>query len=804
MKYALRTLWNDRGFAAMAVLSLAIGIGANTAIFSLVSGVLLRPLAFPDPQRLVAIAVSSAQFGNGAPLPINLGHLVGWRKGTQSFDGIAAYRNATMTLMGDGHPELLPGAVVSANIFEVLGAHARLGRVFLEQEDHFGEHQVVILADSLWRRRFNADPSIVGRTIGLGGRPYTVVGIMPPDFEFPKQSSDAGKRLSGSMEIFRPIGYTPDAVVPRSGDLNFMGVARLGKGLSIERARAELTTAEAGLESQIGGQPWHLTPLVTPLQDQVTGEVRQSLIILMAAVGAVLLVLCVNLANLSLSRAARRAREAAIRTALGASRWQLVSQSLVETGMLAALGGGLGVLVAVVGLQRLLAAAPIDLPRLHEVSVDGQVLVFALAISAFTAVLFGILPAMRSASSGATYEVLKSTSYANAGGPSGLRLRNLLVAVEVGLSAALLVTAGLFLSSFVRLTTIPRGFDVERVLAMDMALPGTKYSKEADVTRFFETVLAQARALPGVESAAISSYLPLQGETWVDLMRTENDSRPDAQLPSANLRFISPGYFRTLHIPLRDGHDFQESDRNRLTAVISESLARKLWPNQNAVGRKLIDMGRPHEVVGVVGDARSTSLDQNPVDMLYIPLWQRPQNSSSILVRTAMDPKAIASALRAAVWNTDANIPVPQERTLEQIMSESVARRRFQMMLVLLFAIAALALAAFGTYGVVAYAVARRRAEIGIRIALGAGRWRVLRLVVQQGMAPVLAGLVAGGLLALAIGRYISSLLFQVSPHDVSAFALTGVVLLGVSVLACWIPARRAASVDPLEAIRYE
>jgi putative ABC transport system permease protein len=804
MKYALRTLWKDRGFAAMAVLSLAIGIGANTAIFSLVNGVLLRPLDFPDPRRLVAISISTPQFGNGEPLPINLGQLVEWRKRTHSFEGIGAYRNTTMSLIGDGRPELIPGAQVSANFFDVLGVQPRLGRSFLEQEDHFGQHQVVVLADSIWRRRFGGDPSIVGRKISLGGTPYTVVGVLPPDFEFPKQPENLGKRLNGRMQMFRPLAYEPDEIVPHIGDLNYAAIARLRPDVSIERARAELTAAEAAIDAQIGGESWHIVPAITPLQQKLTGDVRQSLIVLMSAVGAVLLVLCVNLANLSLSRAAGRAREAAIRTALGANRWQLARHSLAETGVLAALGGGLGVVIAFWGLQWLLAAAPIDLPRLGDVSIDGRVLVFALGISAATALLSGILPALRSASSGAPYETLKSTSYANAGGPTGLRLRNLLVALEVGLCAALLVTAGLFLSSFVRLTTIPRGFDIERVLAVNVALPGAKYAKDADVSRFFETVLDQARALPGVESAAITSYLPLQGESWIDVVRPENDARRESQLPNPNLRFISPGYFRTLRIPLRSGRDFEPSDRNHQAAIISQSLARKLWPNTGAVGRKLLDMTRVLEVVGVVGDARSTSLDQNPVDMLYIPLWQRPQNSSSILVRTAMNPKSIAAALRAVVWSADADVPVPEERTLDQLMSASVARRRFQMTLVLLFAIAALALAAFGTYGVVSYAVARRRAEIGVRMALGAGQARVLRLVLRQGMMPVFAGLAAGALAAVAIGSYVSSLLFAVSPHDPVAFAVAAAVLVAVSALACWIPARRAAGVNPLDAIRYE
>lgn len=804
MKYALRTLWHDRGFAAMAVLSLMIGIGANTAIFSLVSGVLLRPLDFPDPARLVSIATSTPQFLNGGALPINLGQLVEWRKRTHSFDGIGAYRNITVSLTGDGRPELIPGAQVSANLFDVLGVRPRFGRTFLEQEDGYGQHQVVILADSIWRLRFGGDPAIVGRKITLGGAPYTVVGVLPPGFEFPKQPDDMGKRLNGRMEIFRPLGYKPNQIVPRNGDLNFAAIARLAPGAAMERARDEVTAAQAAIDAQTGGERWHMVPIMTPLQQQLTGNVRQSLIVLMAAVGAVLLVLCVNLANLSLSRAAGRAREAAIRTALGANRWQLARQSLAETSVLGGLGGGLGLAFAFLGLQRLVAAAPVDLPRLRGVSIDGRVAVFALGISAMTALLFGILPALRSASSGAPYETLKSTSYANAGGPGGLRLRNLLVALEVGLCATLLVTAGLFLSSFVRLTTIPRGFDIERVLTVNVALPGTKYAKDADVSRFFEGVLEQARALPGVESAAISSYLPLQGESWTDIVKTENDGRPESQLPTANLRFISPGYFRTLRIPVRAGRDFEAADRNHLTAIISQGLARKLWGNADPVGRKLMDVGKVHEVVGVVGDARSTSLDQNPVNMLYIPLWQRPQSSSSILVRTAMDPKSLAAALRAAVWSADGDVPVPEERTLEQILSESVAGRRFQMRLVLLFAIASLALAAFGTYGVVSHTVARRRTEIGIRMALGARPGRVLGLVLRQGMTPVLAGLAAGALAAVAIGKYVSSLLFEVSPRDPMAFAVAAGVLVAVSALACWIPARRAAGVNPLEAIRYE
>lgn len=805
-RHSWRSLWRDRGFALTAILSLAVGIGANTAIFSLVNGILLRPLDFPAPERLVAISLSSPQVREsaafGGKLPINVAQLIEWRKRARSFESIGAYRNASMSITGDGTAELVPGAVVSANFFRVLGIGPALGRSFFEEEDQAGKHHEVMLAASLWRRRYQADPKLIGRQIGIGGTPYLVVGILPADFEFPTEPRDMGKHLTGAPEIFRPLGYEPDETKPHFGDLNYAAIARLRDGVSVERARADLGAVEAGLDAETG-EAWRLTPSIVPLREQLAGDTRRSLLLLACAVGAVLLVLCVNLANLLLARAAGRAQEQAIRIAVGASRWQLARQSLMETGILAAIGGAAGILLALFGVQWLLAAAPVELPRLHAVTVDARVLCFALALSAATGLLFGLLPALQSAAASSPYETLKAGRGAIGAG-RGMRIRNLLVGLEVALCAALLVTAGLLLDSFVRLTTIDKGFDIERVLAVDMTLPGAKYAKPEDRSGFFDRVLGQARALPGVESAAISSYLPLEGESWVDFIATENDPRPEPQRPSSNLRFVSPGLFHTLGIPLRAGRDFEAGDRNRMVAVISESLARQLWPHENAVGRTLVDLQRHLQVVGVAADARTTSVDSDPVNMLYIPLWQRPQYSSSVLVRTAMDPKSIAAALRAAVWSADRDVPVPRERTLREILSASLARRRFQTTLLALFAAAALALAAFGTYGVVAYAVTRRRPELGIRMALGAGKGDVLRMVLRQGMTPVLAGLAAGALAALWIGQLVSSMLFRVSPRDPAAFAIASAVLLLVSAAACWIPARRAARVDPMQALRFE
>jgi predicted permease len=454
-------------------------------------------------------------------------------------------------------------------------------------------------------------------------------------------------------------------------------------------------------------------------------------------------------------------------------------------------------------LRALLAAAPIDLPRLQEVHVDSSVLLFALAISLVTGLIFGVLPALRSLRT-APLETLKSAGRGSTEGRGGLRTRNLLVTLEVGLSAALLVTAGLLIASFVHLMSMDKGFQVDRVLAMNLSLLSTKYPKPAEQTAFFQRVLEKAGAVPGVQRASLVSVLPLTGETWIDIVGAEYDTRPLVELPSTNVRFVSPGYFQTLAIRLRAGRDFEERDRSRRVAIISASLAQRLWGQDDPVGRKLSHGGQPTEVVGVTPDIRGTSLDQEPVNMLYIPYWQRPRLSGSLLVRTSMDPRGIAGALRSAVWEIDSEVTVPEVRTLDEVLSRSVAQRRFQMLLVVLFALAALALVAFGTYGVLSYAVTRRTGEMGIRMALGAQRRDVLGMVLRQGMTPVLAGLAAGAGAAVAAGRYLESLLFQVSPRDPLAFAVSGGVLLLVSVAACLVPARRATRVSPIEALRFE
>jgi len=505
LRYAVRSLSKDPGFAAMVALSLAVGVGANTAIFSLVNGVLLRPLDYREPERLVAISQASPQFLKLYPaLPVNIATLLEWRKQSSPFESIGAYRNTALSLTGSGQPELITGAAVSANIFHVLGVAPRLGREFVDNEDRSGQDQVVIIADSLWRRRFQADTGIVGRKIMLDGKPFLVIGVLPPDFQFPKQEDNLGLHSDGRMEIYRTLGYEPDDTVLHTGDLNYWPVARLRPGISIARASAELNSVEEAINRKTGADS-DFRATIMPLQDKLTGNIRQSLIVLMGAVGAVLLVLCVNLANLSLARAAGRTRDSAIRTALGASRGQLMRQSLMESAVLSAIGCAGGILLAYWGVRWLLAAAPLDIPRLADVHLDSRVLLFALAISLTTGLIFGILPALRSAASRSPFETLKAGSRSSTEGRGGINVRNILVGLEVGLSAALLVTAGLLIASFVRLTTIDKGFDVERVLAVDVTLPAAKYPNPEPRAAFFQRVLDLARALPGV---GVAIFLP--------------------------------------------------------------------------------------------------------------------------------------------------------------------------------------------------------------------------------------------------------------------------------------------------------
>ena len=808
LRYAIRNLTRDRAFSAIAILTLALGIGANTAIFSLINGVLLKPIPYTNPDRLVTveelIPKLSAQFG---ALPVNGRHLLEWRKQTRTIDQIAAIDSRRLTLTGAGEPEQIATAMVSANLFPLLGVQPSQGRGFLESEDQPGRQQVVIITDALWRRRFSSDPAITGKTINLGGLPHTVVGVLPPQFRFfSNHQLSTIASLEPNTEIFRPIAINVEDI-GLMGEFNYMAIARLKPGVTREQAQAEINTLQAGIEAQLkGDDKAELRAIVTPLQQQITGQSRSGLLVLLTAVGAVLLIVCVNLANLMLARALARQRDAAIRMGLGASRATLIREILTECLLLSGIGGLLGIAAAWWGIRLLVAAAPVNIPRLEEVTLDGTVLAFSLSITVLTGLLFGILPALRLARSEPA-GALRSGGRSLTENARGLQMRSVLVSAEVALSTVLLIAAGLLLHSFVRLIKIDKGFETESVVAADIMLPGTRYGTDEARMQFYNRVLTKTRSLPGVREVGLVSVLPLEGEGWSDIVTTEGDRRPMMERPIANFRFVSPGYFSAMGIPLLRGRFIEDTDRSAMPAVISQTAATRLFPGQDPIGkqfRRAVEKEKPFEIVGIVGDIHLASLQKAPSMLVYVPYWFRSRPKFSLVARTSMDPIGAAPALRAAVREIDSEVPVAGIRTMKQVVSDSVAQRRFQMALVLLFAFTALILASLGVYGVVSYMVTQRRNEMGIRIALGATAGNIHRLILRQGLAPVIGGLALGIAGALALGRMLTSLLFEVGAQDPATFASVTLLLLAVAAIACVIPSRRAVQSDPAEVLRYE
>ncbi|MGI8742345.1 MAG: ABC transporter permease [Bryobacteraceae bacterium] len=711
LRYALRTLSRDRGFAAIAILTLALGIGANTVIFSLINGTLLQSVPFPDPERLVTVSeVIPKLYRQYGAFPVNGRHLLEWRKRSKTLEQIAGIDSRRLSLTGAGEPEQIGAAYVSANLFPMLGVQPRLGRNFLEDEDRPQHNQVVILSDSLWRRRFSADPSITGKAIILDGAPHVVVGVMPADFHFfANHDLHAVVSLEPKTDVFRPIAIRGEDI-GWQGDYNFMALAKLKRGVSPGQALAELNVIEAGIEKQFSaGEKSELRAVITPLKDQITGQSRRGLLVLLAAVGAVLLIVCVNLANLMLARAMANRRDAAIRTALGASSGDLIRHVLTESLLLSSIGGLLGIAAAYWGTSLLLRIAPVDLPRLHEIHVDGFVLGFGLVLTVLTGLLFGVLPAIRLAKVEPA-DALRSGGRAASEGARGLRLRSFLVASEVALSAVLLIAAGLLLHSFVRLLQIDKGFETAHVIAADVMLPGARYPDGKARARFYERLLPKARGIPGVRAAGLVSVLPLEGEGWADMISVAGEQKSIMERPLANYRFVSPGYFSAMGIPLLAGRFIEDTDRNSMPAVISQTAAKKVFRGEDPIGkhfRRGDEKEAPFEIVGIVADVRAASLQNAPAMMVYVPYWFRSRMKVSLVARTTLDPAMAAGALRAAVREVDSEAPVGEMRTMEQVVSRSVEPRQFQLVLVLVlvFAFAALTLASLGIYGVVAYMV---------------------------------------------------------------------------------------------------
>lgn len=799
-------LRKDLGFSAIAIATLALGIGANTAVFSVVDSVILRPLAYRHADRLFVVHEVVPKFAYLAPLiPVNAMHFREWRKSAQSLDQLALIGGVTFNLTGSGEPERIPAARVTPNLFPMLGVQAQLGRTFFEAEDQPGRDRVVLLNDELWRRRFAADPGVVGRKIMLNGQPYEIVGVLPASFHFPKLNQLFAMTVAEERpQLWKPFGLRDDELTP-IGNFNFSCIVQLKPGVSPSQALSELNVVQARIANQFA-EKVELRAALVPLQDQMTGRSRTGLELMLAAVAAVLLIGCVNIANLLLARASGRRREIAIRSALGAGSGRLVRQALAESLLLSGIGGVFGMAIAYAAIPLILTHAPVDLPRMDEVHPDARLLLFTVLISALAGVLFGMLPAWRFARTD-PQEAMRSGSRGNTAGRRSGGLRSLLVGLEVGLSAMCLIAGGLLLHSFVKLLHVDRGFEAERIVTVALNLPGSRYPNLEKRAAFVQSLLERVQSLPGVTAAGISNMLPLAGEGNNNMLAVEGANVPMVDRPIADIRRVNPEYFRTMGIPLRAGRIFSEADRERKIALVSALAAARVWPGENAIGKRFRQGGDQTpllEVVGVVGDVRGVSLNKAPTLTVYMPYWQSFFNQASLAVRTAMNPLGASSAIRGAVRQIDPELPVPAFRTMEDIVAESVAQRRFQMSLVLLFAVVAVLLASLGIYGVVSYSVAQRTNEMGVRMALGARPAAIRHMVLRQNLLPVAIGLAAGVSASMALGRLLGSLLFGVSAGD--PITILGVVglLSAVAAAATLIPARRATHVDPVTALRYE
>jgi putative ABC transport system permease protein len=805
VKFGARTLRKSRGFTLVAVLTLAIGIGANTAIFSVVEAVLLRQLPYPEADRLVVVWENNRMRARPHNV-VNQGNFLDWREQSKSFEGMAAFADQRLGLTGGGEPEEVSAQAATPNLFEVLGARPALGRTLLPGDGEAGREEVAVISHGLWQRRFGGSPDVVGRSVTLDGRGVTVVGVMPPDFKwFIKENSTGGR----PADVWVPLALAPQQGAARRGRY-LSTVARLKPGVSIEQGQAEMeaVATRIGAEYPNLAKGWGVT--VVPLRDQLAGEIKPALLVVLGAVGFVLLIACVNVANLVMARSAGRSREMALRAALGAGRLRIARQLLTESLLLAAAGGALGLLLSYWCVGALVALSPPNLVAAGQVGVNLTVLAFTLGVSFLTGVAFGLAPAV-AASRLNLNASLKESSRGNVGVGRAGRVRGVLVVAEIGLALVLLVGAGLMVRSFLRLQAVHPGFDAGNLLTMRVALPQTKYPEAGRQTEFFRQAVGRVGALPGVRAVSAVSALP-----FADLGAATSftiDGRPPlppGERLSTDVRVADENYFRTMNIPVVKGRTFteQEAVEDRRVAVVNEALVRKYFAGEDALGKRvLVNMSSEPvltEIIGVVGDARYDKLDGELRPMVY---WTPPRltyPTMTLVVRTAGEPESLAQPAVREIQAIDKDQPVADVRTMESWLADSTARTRFGTLLLGAFACTALLLASVGIYGVISYSVTQRSNEIGVRMALGAQAGDVLKLVVGQGMRLVVFGVVLGLVGALALTRVMSGLLYGVASTDPATFAANALLLTAVSLVACYIPARRATRVDPLTALRHE
>jgi putative ABC transport system permease protein len=796
--YAGRLLAGSPGFAVTAILLIALGTGANFAVYSVLHAVLLRPLPFIEPDRLAAIAETSVEEPD-RQLPVSVPDFFDWQAQSRSFTALAGYHTWFYNLTGGGEPERLTGGVMTANLPAFLGVRPIAGRTFSAEEQGPGGKPLALLSEGLWRRRFGGDPGVIGRTVLLDDVPFTVVGVLPASFDLPH-----------GAEIWKPLAHGPGTVPRNFQFLNVVG--RLKPGVTIEAARAEMETVAARLESQYPDSNKGRGVLLQPLSEKLIGKVRPALLVLFAAVVLLLVLACVNVAHLLVLRAERRRGEIAVRLALGVSRARLARQFVLEGLLLALLGCAAGLGLAVWGSRLLVALSPQDVPRLESAHVGLPVLALALAVAVAAAVLFSVLPALWASRQdpGAALRAMSS-------GGRGGRAVALLVVGEIAAALVLLVGAGLMIESYARLRSIDPGFTSAGVLTMRVSLPEAKYPEGAHTAQFFHRLEAELRRLPGVTAAAFAFSPPLCPGPKSDNVFTI-EGRPDdpAAAHTAFIRPVSPAYFQALRIPLRQGRPLSERDGEQApaVAVVNETMARRFFPGENPLGKRLTIGARlgtmgtldevPREIVGVVGDVRPVGLGEEPIPEVYFPLAQGTWRSMAVLVRTDGDPAALTRPVQKAIWTVDPNLPVADVGTMEENVAKSIAQPRFLTAVLAAFAAVAWALALAGVYGVVAQAVARRNREIGLRLALGADRPQILRRVLVDSLALALAGVACGSLAALWLSRFLEGQLFGTSPRDLGAFLSVAALVAAAALVASCLPAYRATRVDPLVVLRNE
>ena len=801
LRHAGRSLWRTPGFTAVAVFTLALGIGANTAIFSVVEAALLRPLPYADGNRLFSIQETNR---NGTPHPVNALHFEEWRASSRSFDSLALLGYVEHTLTGSGDPVRLEGARVTPSVLSTLAIAPALGRPFLDEENVPGRDNVVILTHELWTSRFNADPSIVGRTMTLDGLPHVVVGVLPANRSIPKLSDLYGLDVNfGRTQFLKPFAATPNDLRPLMS-FNYAAIGRVKNGVSAYQALNEVNAIQQDLARR-APEPAQFSAILIPLADQIADRSRLALQLVLGTVVLVLIVACVNIANLLLARGGRRVREFAIRRAAGAERRDLVLHVLAESLVLSLVAGIAGLAIGGALIELIRRYAPSTVPRLDEVAVNARALSFTFVVTLISGIAIGLAPAFRSTAL-TPVDVLRSSAATSASSVPAARLRSILVGVEVAVSTACVVAATLLLSSFVNILNVDRGFDTSRIVTVAFTLAGPRYDTPAKDQQFMTRLANQIRQLPGIVSVGVTDALPLNGASNSAIM-IEGSTLPRQERPTATVRVADRDYFRTMGIPLRAGRVLEDADADRRVAVISELAAQRLWPGQNPLGKKFRhgpDTSPLIQVVGVVGNVRSISLSSNPPLHIYRPGAQYLSGGGSIAARTTSDAAALAPAIARIVRQLDPEMAVPTPRTMDDIVAESVAQRRFQMNLMLLLGAAAVLLAGLGIYAVVSQSVSQRTSEFGIRMALGADASRIRRLVLGQGLRPVVFGLIAGITVSLAEGRLLKALLFGVSVTDGAPLLLAVLFILIVALTASVAPAWRASRLDPNTALRAE